>query len=107
MLFVFFFFSACCLVCFESSCLISFCFASCFLVVVFFLFLFVWYCVIFGYLSKTSLKKLEIAKKAKMKNAEKRTLGQEQLAHVCSQIVSFFLFYVSLKFAVFAENTIK
>ena len=25
-------------------------------------------------------------------NAEKRTLGQEQLAQVCSQIVSFFFF---------------
>ena len=42
-----------------------------------------------------------------MKNAGKRTLGQEQLAQVCSQIVSFFLFCVSLNFACFADNTIK
>ena len=42
-----------------------------------------------------------------MKNAEKRTLGQEQLAQLCAQIVSFFFFCVSLNFACFAENTIK
>ena len=42
-----------------------------------------------------------------MKNAAKRTLRQEQLAQVCSQIVSLFLFCVSLKFALFAENNIK
>ena len=38
---------------------------------------------------------------------KKRTLRQEQLAQLCSQTVSFFLFCVSLKFAFFAENTIK
>ena len=38
---------------------------------------------------------------------KKRTLGQEQLAQVCSQIVSFFLFCVSWNFCIFAENTIK
>ena len=38
---------------------------------------------------------------------KKRTFWQEQLAQVCSQIVSFFLFCVSLNFAFFAENTIK
>ena len=42
-----------------------------------------------------------------MKNAEKRTLEQEQLAQLCSQIVCFFLFCVSLNFVFFAENTIK
>ena len=42
-----------------------------------------------------------------MKNAEKRTLEQEQLAQLCSQIVCVFLFCVSLIFAIFAENTIK
>ena len=41
-----------------------------------------------------------------MKNAEKRTLGQEQLAQLCSQIVSFF-FLCFFKFCIFAENTIK
>ena len=50
---------------------------------------------------------MEIAKNPKMKNAQKRTFWQEQLAQVCSQIVSFFLFCVSLNFACFAENTIK
>ena len=38
---------------------------------------------------------------------KKRTFWQEQLAQVCSQIVSFFLFCVSLNFAFFAENTIN
>ena len=42
-----------------------------------------------------------------MKNAEKRTLTQEQLAQLCAQIVCFFFFCVSLFFAFFAENTIK
>ena len=38
---------------------------------------------------------------------KKWTFSQEQLAQVCSQIVSFFLFGVSFNFACFAENTIK
>ena len=51
---------------------------------------------------------MEIPKTAKIKNAEKkRTFWQEQLAQVCSQIVSFFVFCVSFNFAFFAENTIK
>ena len=52
---------------------------------------------------------MEIPKTTKMKNAEKkkRTFWQEQLAQVCSQIVSFFRFCVSLNFAFFAEDTIK
>ena len=60
-----------------------------------------------GYLSKNISETLEIAKNTKMKNAQKRTFWQEQLAQMCSQIVSFFLFCVSLNFAFFAENTIK
>ena len=57
---------------------------------------------------KSSLKKMETAKKKqKWKMHKKRTFWQEQLAQVCSQIVSFFLFRVSLNFAFFAENTIK
>ena len=36
---------------------------------------------------------------------KKRTFWQEHLAQVCSPIVSFFLFCVSLIFAFFAENT--
>ena len=42
-----------------------------------------------------------------MKNAEKRTLTQEQLAQLCAQLVCFFFFCVSLILAFFAENTIK
>ena len=43
-----------------------------------------------------------------MKNAEKRTFWQEQLAQgVLTNSVFFFLFCVSLNFAFFAENTIK
>ena len=57
--FVFIFFLFFVLFCFESSCWISFCFASCFLVVVVLCFLFRYFVVlflIFGNLSKTSLK---------------------------------------------------
>ena len=51
---------------------------------------------------------MDIAKKnQKWKMHKKRTFSQEQLAQVCSQIVSFFLFCVSLNFAFLAENTIK
>ena len=35
---------------------------------------------------------MEIAKTTKMKNEKKRTFGQEQLAQLCSQLVSFFFF---------------
>ena len=38
---------------------------------------------------------------------KKRTLEQEQLAQLCSQIVCFYFFCVSLKFVFFAESTIK
>ena len=37
---------------------------------------------------------------------KKRTLEQEQLAQLCSQIVSF-SFLCFFKFGIFAENTIK
>ena len=51
----------------------------------------------FGHLSKNLWKNWKLQKKnPKMKNAQKRTFWQEQLAQVCSQIVSFFLFCVSL-----------
>ena len=55
---------------------------------------------------KNISEKMEIAKTAKMKNAEKRTFWQDKLAQLCSQIVSFF-FFVFLYFALFAENTIR
>ena len=38
---------------------------------------------------------------------KERTLEQEQLAQLCSQIVCFFFFGVSLNFVFFAENTVK
>ena len=41
------------------------------------------------------------------KKKKKRTFWQEQLAQLCSQIVYFFFFGVSLNFACFAENTIQ
>ena len=51
---------------------------------------------------------MEIAKTAKMKNAEKKT---DILTRAISTVVFtnsvFFLFCVSLNFACFAENTIK
>ena len=59
----------------------------------------------FGYLSKTSLEKLEFRQPQKWKRQKKQTCWQEQLAQVCSQIVSVFLFGVSLNFACCAENT--
>ena len=37
----------------------------------------------------------------------KRTLEQEQLAQLCSQIVFFFSFLCFFKFCIFVENTIK
>ena len=48
-----------------------------------------------------------LQKSQKWKMHKKRTFWQKQLAQKCSQIVSFFLFCVSLNFAFFAENTIK
>ena len=38
---------------------------------------------------------------------KKRTFWQEQLAQVCSQIVSFLFFVFLSIFHLFAENTIK
>ena len=49
---------------------------------------------------------MEIGKTAKMKNAEKRTFWQEQLAQLCSQIVSF-SFFVFLKFCIFCWKHYK
>ena len=69
---------------FESSCLIYFCFASCFLVVVvvFFVFVALVVCIflIFGYLSKTSLKILEIAKKNKHEKCRKKDTGTRAIS---------------------------
>ena len=75
-----------------------------------FWFLLLSYFVIFSILAtyqKTSLKKLEIAKNPKMKNAQKRTFWQEQLAQVCSQIVSFFSFLCFFKFSIFCWKHYK
>ena len=95
--------------CFESSCLISVCFASCFLVVVVFVFVALVFCNFFDLWLpiKNISQKIGIAKNPKMKNAEKRTLGQEQLAQVCSHIVSFFLFLCFFKFCIFCWKHYK
>ena len=56
------------LFCFESSCWISFCFASCFLLLLFFCFCCFAICfLIFGNISKTSLKKWKLQKQKKWK----------------------------------------
>ena len=117
-----FFFQAVLLFLFFLFCLLSGCFLNhnlrfvfalhlVFLLLLFFVFV-AFIFVLFGILEtyqNTSLKNMEIPKTAKIKNAEKkkRTFWQEQLAQVCSQIVSFCCFCVSFNFACFAENTIK
>ena len=88
----------------------SFCFASCFLVVVVFLFFLLCYFVvflIFGNLSKTTLKKMEIGKTAKMKNAQKTDILTKAVSTVVFTNSVFVSFCVSFNFAFFAENTIK
>ena len=105
-----FVFSACCLalfwiIMFDFLLLcILFSYSCCFWFFVAFIFCFL---LISTTYQKTSLKKWKLQKKTKMKNAQKSTLWQEQLAQVCSQIVSFFLFCISLNLSFFAENTIK
>ena len=77
----------------------------CFFVFVAFIFC---YFLSFGYPSKNISQKHGNRKTAKMKHAEKkRTFWQEQLAQVCSQVASFFLFCVSFHFAFFADHTRK
>ena len=77
---------------FLSLCYLFYCcFFGLFFALVFVIFVFAIY-------QKTSLQNLEIPKPPKMKNAEKQTFRQEQLAQVCSQIV-LFLFGVSFKSA--------
>ena len=62
----------------------------------------------FGYLSTNISENIgNCKKKQKWKMHKKKIFWQEQSAQVCSQIVFFFLFCVSLNFALFAENTIK
>ena len=82
----------CLLSCFVlNHIIIDVSFASCVLLVVFCFCCFgVLLVLSFGYLSKSISQTLDIPKNPNMKNAENRTLWQEQLAQVCSQIVSFF-----------------
>ena len=101
--FVFFVFLFVVLFCLESSYLICFCFAYLFL-----LLFFVFLALVFGYFwfletHQKHLWKMELPKTAKMKNAEKkkRTFWQEQLAQLCSQIVSFFSLLCFSKFCIF------
>ena len=109
---LFFLFLLVVLFCFESSCLISFCFASCSLVVVVaFWFLLLWYFVIFEFLAtyqKTSLNNIgNYKKKQTWKMQKKRTLCTRAVSTGVLTNSVFFLFCVSLNFALFAENTIK
>ena len=106
--FVFFFFFFCLLSVFWIIILDLFLLCILFSCCCCFLFLLLSYFVIFWML-ETTLKNMEIPKTTKIKHAEKekRTFWQEQLAQVCSRIVSFFVFCVSFNFAYFAENTIK
>ena len=78
-----------------------FCFVSCFFFFLFLVFVAFIFCIFlnFGYLSKTSLKKMEIAKNPKMKNAQKKdNLTRAVSTGVFTNRV-FFLFCVSLNFA--------
>ena len=107
--FVVFFVSACCLVLFWiimfDFLLFSILFSCCC-----FLFLLLSYFAIFENwqpIKKHVWKFWILQKSQKWKMHKKRTFWQKQLAQKCSQIVSFFLFCVSLNFAFFAENTIK
>ena len=108
--FVVFFVSACCLVLFWiimfDFLLFSILFSGCCC----FLFLLLSYFAIFENwqpIKKHVWNIWILQKSQKWKMHKKRTFWQKQLAHKCSQIVSFFLFCVSLNFAFFAENTIK
>ena len=112
MLFSFFFFFFCLLSCFVLNHHVWYIFAlHLVFLLLFFVFVALVFCnfFIFGNLSKTSLNILEIAKeKQKWKMQKKRTLGQEQLAQVCSQIVSFFFsFLCFFKFCIFCRKHYK
>ena len=87
---LFLFVSACCLVLFWITTLYTFhSFASCFLLVVFFVFALVFcYFSILGYLSKKHLSNIwKFRAHQKWKTQKRRTFWQEQLAQVCSEIV--------------------
>ena len=94
--FVLFLFCACFVLNHNIYICLLFCILfSCCCCFVFFLLL--WYFVIFWFLElpikKHPSKNWKFQKPEKMKNAEKkRTFWQEQLAQLCSQIVSFFFF---------------
>ena len=64
-----------------------------------------YYFLIFGYLSKTSLRNLEIAKK--IKNAEKKDILTRTVSTGVLTTSVLFVFGISSKFAFFGENTIK
>ena len=90
------------LLCFESSCLISCCFASCFLLLVVFGFCCFHILLFVDFklpIKNISEKNWKLQKNPKNEKCTKREhFGQEQLAQVCSQIVSFFFFF---KFCIF------
>ena len=97
------------LFCFESSCLIFF-FASCFLVVV--VFCFCCFGILYFLFLATYQKHLSNfgnCKKPKNENAEKMHTGTRAVSTgvLTNSVFFFFLFCVSLNFALFAEKTIK
>ena len=103
-------FSACCLLLFWIIMFDLFLLCVLFSSSCCFWFLLLSYFVIFWILAtyqKTSLKKLEIAKKTKMKNAQKKDILTRAVSTGVLTNSVFFLFCVSLNFAFFAENTIK
>ena len=106
----FFFFPASCLVLFWIIMLDFFLLCILFSGCCCFLLFLLCYFVAFWFLEacqKTSLKKWKFQKYQKWKmQKKKRTFWQEQLAQLCSQIVSFSFMYFC-KFCFFAENTIK
>ena len=88
---------------FALHLLSSFC--SCFLFCL--LCFFFLYFLILGNQSKNIIKKTDIEKTAKMKNAEKKDTWTRAVSTIVCTNSVFFLFCVSLNFAFFAENTIK
>ena len=65
------------------------------------------YFLIFGNLSKTSLKNMEIRKTAKIKNAEKTDILTRADRTVVFTNSVFFSFLCFFQFCIFAENTLK
>ena len=97
------------LLCFESSCLISCCFASCFLLLVVFGFccFHILLFVDFNYLSKNISEKFGNCKKNKNEKCTKKDILTRAVSTGVLTNSVFFSFLCFFKFCIFAENTIK